>query len=62
MKNTIKSQLLVATITATTAVQSLAIDVDTSPPTVSVPEPGMLSLMGVGIVIMLAAKYKNRNK
>ncbi|MDG1663203.1 MAG: PEP-CTERM sorting domain-containing protein [Pseudomonadales bacterium] len=67
MRNTIKSKLLVAAITAVGVVQSVAAGDPEGPggiggPVVTVPEPGMLSLIGVGIVIMLAAKYKNRNK
>ena len=65
MRNTIKSQLLIAGITTVGIVQSVAAGDVAGPgpdPIVSVPEPGMLSLIGVGVVIMLVAKYKNRNK
>lgn len=66
MRNTMKSQLLVAAIAAISVVQSVAAGDAPGPgpggPIASVPEPGMLSLIGVGLVIMLAAKYKNRNK
>jgi len=68
MRNTIKSKLLVTAIAAIGFVQTVVAGDVAGPgpglgdPIVSVPEPGMLSLIGVGVLIMLAAKYKNRNK
>jgi hypothetical protein len=67
MRNTIKSKLFVSAVTAVGIVQSVAAGAPEGPgdiegPIITVPEPGMLSMIGVGIVIMLAAKYKNRNK
>ena len=65
MKNKIMIQIASAAVAATLAAQTFAVSDDPGTvlqPSVSVPEPGMLSLVGVGIAIMLAVKFKNRNK